>query len=378
MRIYILTLQSFFVGTSQFVIAGVLDKISESMDISISAAGQLITLYAIASGIGTPLVAMVIAKHHQKKQLLIALSIFIAGVFLTPIATNFDFLILARMVTGVGAGVFVVVSYILASKLAQPGRQGSAMSNIALGFSLSLVLGVPIGRSITILFDWQMIFWMIAVSVLIGTVFIIYSIPNILGQERMPLKKQLKLLKNHKVVLGLSLSFFVFIAFSIITTYITPILLSIKPINEHTFSMIFPALGIASVIGSKLGASLADRIGIAPIIFSTLTIIVVSFALMDIFSYSLTMTIIMLVFWTMAMWMFGPTQSFSLSTLVPSASTILVGLNSSIVQLGFAAGAAVGGIMISLFSIKSIIPIGILSVLIGILIFSLLVKKERY
>ncbi|MDD5161078.1 MAG: MFS transporter [Sulfuricurvum sp.] len=377
LRIYLLTLISFFVGTSQFVIAGVLDKISESMNISISAAGQLITVYAIASGIGTPIVAMVIAKHHQKKQLLIALSIFLTGVFLTPIATNFEFLILARMVTGIGAGVFVVVSYILASKLAKEGRQGSAMSNIALGFSLSLVLGVPIGRSITIMYDWQMIFWTILALVLIGTVFIIYHIPNILGQERIPLNKQLKLLNNHKVVLGLSLSFFIFIAFSIITTYIAPLLLSIKPINEHTFSLIFLLLGIASVIGSKLGASLADRIGIAPIIFTTLTIIILSFIMMYLFSHSLPMTIIMLLFWTMAMWMFGPTQSYNLSTLVPNASTILVGLNSSIIQVGFAAGAALGGIAISLFSIKSIIPIGILSVLIGILVFAQLLKIER-
>lgn len=377
LRIYLLTLISFFVGTSQFVIAGILDKISQSMDISISAAGQLITVYAIASGLGTPIVTMIISKYNQKKQLYIALSIFLVGVLFTPLAANFDVLIISRMITGIGAGVFVVVSYILAAKLAKPGRQGSAMSNIALGFSLSLVLGVPIGRYITIHYDWQMIFWIIELLVLFGTVVIMFSIPNILGQERVPLKKQLKLLENQKVVLGLGLSFFVFVAFSIITTYIAPLLLAIEPINEHTFSLIFLALGIASVVGSKLGASLADRIGIAPIIFTTLTIIILSFILMYIFSTSLTITLIMLMFWTTAMWMFGPTQSFNLSTLVPNAATILVGLNSSIIQVGFAVGAAIGGVVISIFSIHAIIIVGILSVIVGIIIFALLLKNER-
>jgi MFS transporter, DHA1 family, putative efflux transporter len=377
LRIYLLTLISFFVGTSQFVIAGVLDKISQSMDISISASGQLITVYAIASGIGTPIVTMMISKHHQKKQLYIALCIFLIGILFTPLATNFDVLIISRMITGIGAGVFVVVSYILVAKLAKQGKQGSAMSNIALGFSLSLVLGVPIGRYITINYDWQMIFWIIEVLVLMGTVVIAFSIPDILGQQRVPLKKQLKLLRNQKVVLALGLSFFVFIAFSIISTYITPLLLSIEPIDEHNFSLIFLALGIASVIGSKLGASIADKVGIAPIIFTSLTIIVFSFIMMYIFSASLLITIIMLILWTVAMWMFGPTQSFNLSTLVPNAATILVGLNSSIVQIGFAVGAAIGGVVISIFSINAIIPIGIISVIVAIIIFSLLLKIEN-
>jgi MFS transporter, DHA1 family, putative efflux transporter len=75
--------------------------------------------------------------------------------------------------------------------------------------------------------------------------------------------------------------------------------------------------------------------------------------------------------------MFGPTQSFNLSTLVPNAATILVGLNSSIVQIGFAVGAAIGGVVISIFSIDAIIPIGIISVIVAIIIFSFLLKIER-
>jgi MFS transporter, DHA1 family, putative efflux transporter len=99
--------------------------------------------------------------------------------------------------------------------------------------------------------------------------------------------------------------------------------------------------------------------------------------MMYIFSASLLITIIMLILWTVAMWMFGPTQSFNLSTLVPNVATILVGLNSSIVQIGFAVGAAIGGVVISIFSIDAIIPIGIISVIVAIIIFSLLLKIEN-
>lgn len=85
LKIYLLTLLSFFVGTSQFIIAGVLDKISITLDITLSSAGQLITAFALASAIGTPILTLLIAKYSLKKQLLIAIFIFLVGAFLTPL-----------------------------------------------------------------------------------------------------------------------------------------------------------------------------------------------------------------------------------------------------------------------------------------------------
>lgn len=368
LKIYLLTFISFLVGTSQFVIAGVLDKISDSLNITVSSAGQLITAFALASAIGTPILTLIVSRYSLKKQLLIALFIFIIGAVLTPLSSNFTILIIARIITGIGSILFVVVSYILASKLAKKNEQGSAMSNIALGFSLSLVAGVPLGRAISNLYNWQMIFYFIAFLVFICIFMITFSIKDEKSTIKNSFMEQLKLLKNKKVLLSLMITFFVFISFSSITTYITPLLLSIPDINENNLTTIFLILGIASVIGSKSGATIADKVGISKILISTLFTIIVTLILMYIFK-DFYIFVLMLTIWTISTWMFGPTQSLNLSILFPNHASILLSLNSSVVQLGFAFGAIFSGISIDRFSINSIILLSVISTLIALFLY---------
>lgn len=357
LKIYLLTLLSFLVGTSQFIIAGVLDKISISLDIT------------IASAIFTPFLSVLLSKQSLKKQLLIALCLFLIGIFLTPLDYGFEVLIIARALTGVGASLFVAVSYVLATRLAPEGKQGSAMSNIALGFSLSLVLGVPLGRMIANVYDWQSIFYIIGILVAFGLVFVILSIENQKPKFIPTFKEQFSILKNTKVLLSLSITVFVFITFSSITTFITPLLFAIEKVSEHDIATIFLILGIASVIGSKSGASLADKVGISKILIYTLCAIIFSFVIMSLFSTSLYIVVSMLSFWTLAMWMFGPTQSLNLARIVPSAASILLSLNSSFVQLGFAIGAGFGGFVVSSLSIKDLLWVGVFPVGIALVIY---------
>src|SRR4051812_31345790 len=122
-KIYMLTLISFLVGTSQFVISGILDKVASSVGVSVSVAGQLITVFALANAIGTPLFMMATAKLDRRKQLLLALAIIFLGVVSTLAFTGFGFLMVSRIILGVGTGIFVVTSYSTAANLALPGRQ---------------------------------------------------------------------------------------------------------------------------------------------------------------------------------------------------------------------------------------------------------------
>jgi MFS transporter, DHA1 family, putative efflux transporter len=376
LKIYLLTLLSFLVGTSQFIIAGILDKISISLDISLSSAGQLVAVYALASAIGVPIITVIVSKYSLKTQLLLALTIFLLGIFLTPLNLGYKVLIFSRMITGIGSILFVVVSYILASRLAKKGKQGSAMSNIALGFSLSLVAGVPIGRAIANIYNWQMIFYFIGILVFLGSIIIIFTFKNREPQKIPTIQEQINILKDKRVFISLAITVFVFIAFSAITTFITPLIFSIQKVSEHQIAVIFIILGVASVIGSKAGATLADKIGVEKVLLSTMVIIVISLILMYIFSYSLNIFIIMITIWTLTIWMFGPTQSFNLSTLIPESASILLSLNSSFVQLGFAIGAFVSSIALNKFSINSIILIGIISIIIAMILFFITLDKK--
>lgn len=319
LKIYLLTLLSFFVGTSQFIIAGVLDKIADSLNITVSSAGQLVTVFALASAIGTPILTMLISKYSLKKQLLIAIFIFLVGAFLTPLNLGYEILVLARAITGIGTILFVVTAYVLAGQLSGVGKQGSGMSYIALGFSLSQVAGVPLGRMIANIYDWQMIFYIVGVLVFFGSIFIMVTFQEKSSQNSPSIKEQINILKNKKISLSLTVTVFAFITFSAITTFITPLIFSIQKVDEHTIALIFTILGIASVIGSKTGATIADKIGVQKVLLSTMSIVVISLIVMNIFSQSLIVFVSMLTIWNIAIWMFRTTKGLHLSKISPKS-----------------------------------------------------------
>lgn len=357
-----LTIISFLIGTSQFVIVGILDKVAASVGVSVSTAGQLITAFALASAIGTPLVIVATAKMSQSRQLLLALVIFLLGIISTLALSGFGFLMVSRAVLGVGTGVFVVTAYAITAKLASPGQQGEAMSNISMGFSASLVFGVPIGRVITAMYDWQAIFWAIGFFSILGIFAVARMISDKVGEAPVLLGKQFALVKKPNIAVALSMTFFVFISYSVINTYITPFLASIRSMSEQEMSSTLFALGIASLIGSKLGGFLADRIGIPRTLVGTMAAQALALALLPAASGSIIVTIMLIMLWATSAWAFALTQSFNLVSLAPEASGIILSMNSSFVQLGFAAGAGIGGIAVASSSIMSISWIGAASV----------------
>lgn len=370
-KIYMLSLISFLVGTSQFVISGILDQVAASVNVSVSVAGQLITVFALATAIGTPIFILATAKIDRRKQLLIALGIILLGVISTLSLPGFGFLMISRAILGVGSGVFVVTAYFVSAKLAAPGRQVGAMSNISLGYSVSLVLGVPIGRMIASAYDWKMIFWGIGFFTLLGIFAIARVIPVMGGETQIPVGKQLALLKNPKVAFALSISFFVFVGYSVVNTYLIPFLtFTLSKSGGGSISVILFALGIASLFGSKLGGFWADRIGTTRTLIGSIVGQFLSLALVSVFSgFGVAVVIIpLLMIWTIATWTFGPTQNFNLLSIAPEASGIMLSLNSTFVQFGFAAGAGIGGIALGGSSILAISWVGTAAVAVAFFI----------
>jgi DHA1 family putative efflux transporter-like MFS transporter len=274
---------------------------------------------------------------------------------------------MSRVITGVAAGVFSISAYSIAAKLASTGRQGRAMANVAMGYSTSLVFGVPIGRLIAAIYDWKIIFWGIVFFGMLSIWAISRIIPAMESETPVPLGKQLALLKNIKISLVLGVTLFMYIGYSVVNTYITPFIAAIMPVSDQKISTILFVLGIASLIGSKLGGFLADRIGIALTIIGSLVIQAVSLVLISTVSGSTTATMPLLMLWMITAWVFGSTQNFNIVSLASEASSIMLSLNICFTQLGFAAGAGIGGIAIGGSSIMAISWIGAISVTVAVL-----------
>lgn len=367
-KIYTLAFISFIVGTSEFVIAGILDKVATSADISISAAGQLVTVFSIAYAFGPPVIIMALAKMDRRKLLMLALSILVLGSLMTVTLSGFIFLMVSRVVLALGTGVFVITAITVAPKLALPGRQAGAVATLSTGFSSALVIGVPIGRVVATAYDWKTIFWGIGIISLLAIFFVARTIPATVGEDPIPLSMQLALLKKPNILLALGVTLFVFISYSVVQTFMTPFLSSVLEMGDGKISTVLFGLGIASLIGSKFGGNLADRIGTSRTLLGSNVFQLFALLILSIFSGSVIFSIILLIIWMITSWSFGAVQNFNVVSLAPEASGIMASLNSSFTQLGIAAGAGIGGIVAGSSTIQAVTWVGAASVAIAVLV----------
>lgn len=345
-KIYLLTFMTFLLGTAQFVIVGILGQVATSFGVTLSAAGQLITVFALANAFGTPLVMVAAARVDLRRRLLLGLVILLIGVVATAALPGFGLLMASRAVLGVGNGVFVATAYTLAPKLAAAGREVGAMANVALGFSASLVFGVPLGRVVAQIYDWRVIFWGIAVFAVLGIVAVAWAIPAMAGQAPVALHQQFRLMKQRKIAVAFIVTFWVYIGYSVVNTYITPYVTTVVGIRTGDVSAFLFGFGIACLIGSKLGGLLADRIGASRTLVGGMLFEALSLVLLAVVPRSVMVGISSFMLWGLAAWAFLPPQNFHLISTAPEASGILLSLNNSFVQLGLAVGAAVGGVVV--------------------------------
>ncbi|MEK3884658.1 MFS transporter [Paenibacillus sp. PL2-23] len=379
-KVYFLALVTFLVGTSEYVISGILDKISDSMGISVTSAGQLVTIFSVVYAFSTPVLMALTAKVERQKLLIWALGIFILGNFLSFVLPGYSMFVAARIIMALGAGMVVVTSLDVAAKIAAPGKQGSAIATVVMGFTASLIIGVPLGRIVAAEFGWKSIFGLIALAG-IAAIFVLQAvIPRVEGDKPVPLSQQLAFLRNGNVALGLAITFFWLGGYSVAYTYISPYLLDVAGLKEGMLSSVLLAFGIASLAGSKLGGFSTDKWGVIPTLLGGMLLHATMLLLLSLFvAYiqSWVPLIILLILWSFAAWSSGPAQQFNLVRIEPHSSGIMLSLNQSMMQLSMAAGAAVGGVMVDRVSLSSVTWVGVAGVAIAFVLVLFLHVRMR-
>lgn len=377
-KIYILALASFLVGTSEFVIAGILDMLARDVGVSVAAAGQLITVYSLAYAIGTPILIALTAKMDRKKLMLSALGLFFLGNLITVTSTGYGMLMGARIILAISTGVFMVVALTVAAKIANPGKQGGSIATVLLGFNLALILGVPLGRLIAGSYDWKIIFTGIGVLSLMAMFVLLLAIPKSEGEAPVPIRQQLALFKTPRISAALSISFFWIMGYTILYTYITPFLLTITGMSERMVSIGLFAFGLASLLGSQVGGYGADKWGIPRTMVGGLIFHSGILFLLAAFAHYSMLVLPLLMLWSFFAWSTGPVQQVYLIGMAPQASGIILSLNNSIVQLGMAVGAVIGGIIVDSISLTAAGWLGGIGVALGLVpaVYSLTMRRR--
>ncbi|MFB5761973.1 MFS transporter [Paenibacillus medicaginis] len=345
--IYLLALAVFLTATSELVISGILSIVANDMGISLAAAGQLITFYSLSFAIGTPVVISLTSRIGRKKLLFSAMVAFTAGCALSAISVSAAMLMVSRIILGASSGVFLVTAFGIAAKLVPAEKLGSALGTIILGFSTAMILGVPAGITITEWLNWKSIFVLLGLLGIVIGIVLFRLLPEMEGDEPAPFFQQFKWLGSSAVIIGLLITLFREGGNSVMMTYLTPYLQELYHLQTSELGLVMLGLGVIGAIGSRIGGYGVDRWGPAVVIGYALLTHAAAFMLLPLSGHVPGFGFILIAFAILAMFAAGPAMQSYFIQKAPHSANFILSINTSVIHLGLAAGAGIGGIAVN-------------------------------
>ena len=340
--LWLFSVVNLIIGSGAFVIGGILVPMAQGLNVSVPAEGQAMTAYALSTALLAPLVLLATGGWSRKRALIAALTAFALGNLACALADTLPMLLLGRVLMGVGA-VFTPVAAGIAVALVEPQRRGQALALVFLGISLSYVVGVPLGSWLGLTYGWHTAIWAIFAACVVALGAIMIWVPADIRAPGARFAGLGGLLSRRDVlaVLGLTLAYF--IAIFAVFSYIGPVLQALVPMGSEQQSLTLALFGLSGVAGTLLGGVVNDRFGPRRSLVVQLTILGGTMALLPLTAGSWPALMTALLVWgTAGFGMMVPQQS-RLAALAPAQAPMLLSLNASMLYLGTAAGAIVGG-----------------------------------
>lgn len=356
LAVLILTLSTFVIGTSEFVIMGLLPDVARDISVSIPKAGWLVTAYALGIAIGAPIMALLTVKMPRKHSLIMLIAIFVVGNALCALAPVYSFLLVSRVVTAVGQGAFFGVGAVLAASMVPDHRKASAIATMFAGLTLANVIGVPLGTALGHWAGWRMPFWVITVLGIVALIGLVIALPNKRDEEHANLAAEFRALANPRVWAALGTTIlFTGCAFPLFT-YIVPMLEQVPGVSGSGISISLLSVGIGLTVGNFVGGRLADwNVGRA-LIGIAIAIAIVSMALRWTSSTLIPAEINWFI-WGMVTFAAIPASQVNVMRFGSKAPNLVSTLNISAFNIGIALGAWVGGSVLALGHTLLEIPI---------------------
>jgi MFS transporter, DHA1 family, inner membrane transport protein len=348
LALYALTVGAFGIGVTEFVIMGLLLQVSGDLDVSVPAAGLLMTGYALGVFAGAPLLTIATRTLPKKTTLLVLMAIFTLGNLACALAPTYELLMAARIVTALAHGTFFGVGAVVATTLVAPERKASAIAIMFTGLTLATLLGVPFGAWLGLQFGWRSTFWAVSAIGVLAVIVLAVFVPR--AGETPPatrLRDEFAVLKRPQVLLGLAMTVLGFGGVFAIFTYIQPILTRVSGWSEAAVSPILLVFGAGLVGGNLLGGKLADR-ALAPALLGSLAALtVVMFASGLAFHDRIGAIVATFLLGGAAFATVAPLQMRVLQQAGGAGQGLASSLNIAAFNLGNAFGAWLGGAVIA-------------------------------
>ena len=344
MRLLILALGTFAIGTEAFVIAGVLAAIATDLGVSVPAAGQLVTLFAMAYAIAAPVMATLTAGVERRRLLVTALAAFTAANVFAALAPNYMWLALARVLAAVSAAAFTPAAGGVAAATADPAQRGRALATVTGGLSVAIVVGVPAGTWIGSMFGWRMTFVFVAAVAAVAVTGIAITLPATPTPAFVPLRDRVGLLARGRVLAALALTVAWMTGIYVLYTYIAPVLRITAGVTERELSGLLLVFGVFSVAGTLLGGLGADRLGVTRTSVPALIVIGSVIVMLPALATTALRAALLMAAWGLG-WAFVTAHQHRLVSLAPSTPAVILSFNSSALYVGVGLGAGLGGLL---------------------------------
>ncbi|WP_424928982.1 MFS transporter [Amaricoccus tamworthensis] len=371
LALWALTISAFAVGTTEFVIVGLIPTIAADLGVPLPSAGLLVSLYALGVTIGAPVLTALAGKLPRKTLLLALLTLFIAGNAFAAVAPGYGSLISARFITGLAHGVFFAIASTIATDLVEPEKESSAIATVFLGLTVALVTGVPIGTWIGQTFGWQSTFLGVVALGLIGLIASAVLVPNNLRRGAPPsLRAQMQVLTSPRLLLVYLITAVGYGGNFIAFTYLAPMLTDVTGLSAGAVSLVILLYGASVAAGNILGGKLADRTGPVPALTLIFAGLAASLAALGLALASPVAAIAVVAVWGgFAFANVPPLQSYTVAIareVAPGAVDVASGLNIGAFNLGIAVGAWTGGLVVDGIGLAATPFIGAVVVVAGI------------
>ncbi len=363
LALWALTLSAFAIGTTEFVIVGLVPTIATDLGVSLPSAGLLVSLYAVGVAIGAPILTALTGRWNRKIVLMSLMGLFVIGNLLAWQAPSYETLILARILTGLAHGVFFSIGSMIATSLVSKEKEASAIAIMFTGLTVALVTGVPLGTWIGQHFGWRATFLVVSalgLIALIGSAILVpknlrKSIPATFKEQLQVIVKPQLLLVYLMTILGYGGTFTAF-------TYLAPILEQQTKFAPSAIGLIMLVYGVSVAIGNIWGGKLADKrgpISALSIIFSALSVILLLFTFTMQSKIAAVLTILV---W--GAFAFGNVPGLQIYVVkqaekyTPNAVDVASGLNIAAFNIGIALGSIIGGSVVENMSLQDTAWIG--------------------
>lgn len=376
-----LAISAFGIGTTEFVIVGLLSTVAQDLKVTITLAGLLISGYALGVAVGAPIMTALTSRIPRKTLLILLMIVFVIGNSVAALSSSFILLLVSRFFTAFSHGVFFSIGSTIAADLVPENKRASAIATMFTGLTVATVTGVPLGTFIGQMFGWRATFWGVAILGLIALIATVILVPSNLKKAKpASFRDQVKIITNGRLLLVFAITALGYGGTFVAFTFLGPILEEITGYQASAVSLILLVYGIAIAIGNTFGGKAADKNPIKALfwMFIIQAIILVILSFTAPFKVVGTITIVL-----MGLLAFMNVPGLQLYVVqlaekyVPTAVDVASAINIAAFNLGIAIGAFVGGMIVDAIGLIHTPWIGGVMVLAAAILTAISGKLEK-